>query len=144
MLSDRSKTCRLMLMAKAPMKKMKVKQPAHIVNNQLTILLSQDRMLKTSEHLFLKCGKSLLRQRNALTPNDQEHGETMGVVFRHFKDARADKHAKDSIAKPETSVAAEDCSTKNIVPVNLCKTKRVQPCECKVVCAKKRIQFCKG
>lgn len=64
----------------------------------------------------------------------------MGVVFRHFEDAGADKHAEDSVAKPEASVAAENSSTKNIVPVNFCKKRRVQPCERNMMCAKKCMQ----
>ena len=55
-----------------------------------------------------------------LTPDNQEHGKTMSVVGRLFKYARADEHAKDSVAKPEATIAAEDCATKYIVPVDLC------------------------
>lgn len=52
-----------------------------------------------------------------LTPNDQKHSEAVGVVGGLLKHTRANKHAKDSISKPEASIAAEDGATKDIVSV---------------------------
>ncbi len=56
-----------------------------------------------------------------LTPNNKEHDQSMRVVIGCPKNSRADKNTKDSVSKPEATIAAEDGPTKDIVPVNLCR-----------------------
>jgi hypothetical protein len=54
------------------------------------------------------------------TPHDDEHLKSMVVLSRGVQDPTLYQYSPDTIAEPETTVAAEYSATKCVVAVDLC------------------------